>query len=325
MTVTLRTVDLSRSFDGRPALDGLGIDAEAGEVLALLGPNGAGKTTTVRLANGVLVPDRGRAEVLGLDPVTAGHEIRRRTGVLTENAGLDDRLSARQNLAAAAAVRGMRGASTDRRIAQALDRFGLGGRADLAMQGASTGERKRVALARALLHDPEVLFLDEPTSGLDPAATRDVVELIGELARGGTTVVLCTHLLAETGGLASRLAVLDRGRLKAFGRPDVLAAELWPGIEAALDLGAAAAAPILDVIRNCRGVREVWSDEAGAGVRVDERAVLASVVSALVAHEVPVFAVVPRVPTLEDVYFALLGPERDQAQPPAATGVERPS
>ena len=201
MTAAIETDDLTRSFPSGVALDGLTLSVQPGEVLALLGPNGAGKTTTVRLLNGILTPDRGRATVLGLDPAVDGDEVRRRTGVLTEHAGLDERLTARENLeltgadARASTARGRRGA---RRAARAL-RHGRPGR--LTVQGTSTGQRKRLALARALLHDPEVLFLDEPTSGLDPAATRDVIDLIGALAtEHGRTVVLCTHFLGEAGG-----------------------------------------------------------------------------------------------------------------------------
>src|SRR5207237_945996 len=170
----IHTRGLTRSFRGRPAVDELDLDVQAGEVVALLGPNGAGKTTTVRLLNGVLHPDRGGSRVLGLDPVTNGEELRARTGVLTETAGLDDRLTARENLLATAGIRGMKRADANRRIDELLERFDMGSRADHRVQGFSTGQRKRVALARSLLHDPEVLFLDEPTSGLDPEATRGV-------------------------------------------------------------------------------------------------------------------------------------------------------
>ena len=304
----LEAVDLSRAFDGRVALDGLGLEADAGEVVVLLGPNGAGKTTTVRLLNGVLLPDRGCSRVLGLDPATTGDELRRRTGVLTESAGLDDRLSARQNLAAAAAIRGIRGNEAERRITGSLERFGMGHRADVALQGASTGERKRVALAGALLHEPEVLFLDEPTTGLDPAATRDVVDLIADLTRTrGSTVVLCTHLLPEAGRLASRMAVLDRGRLRAYGRPDELAAALWPGLAVDLDLGGPATPPVLGVVHGCRGVLGVEAAASGARVRVEDREAVPAVVAALVAADVAVYGATPRPATLEDVYFALQG------------------
>jgi ABC-2 type transport system ATP-binding protein len=306
VTLAIETRDLTRSFGDAVALDGLTLEVEPGEVLALLGPNGAGKTTTVRLLNGVLKAERGEARVLGLDPATDADEVRRRTGVLTENAGLDERLTARENLLFTARVRGMGRAASRVKADELLERFGMADKANLMVQGFSTGQRKRLALARALLHDPDVLFLDEPTSGLDPAATRDVVDLIASLAQDhGRTVILCTHFLGEAGRLAHRMAVLHLGKLRAFGRPEELAAELWDGIEADLDLDGPAESRMLDAIRAVRGVLEVTATTDGATVRVRDRKVLPVVVAALVGREVPVYAAVPRPPTLEDVYFAV--------------------
>jgi ABC-2 type transport system ATP-binding protein len=306
VVAAVETQDLTRSFGGRVALDGLDLDVAPGEVLALLGPNGAGKTTTVRLLNGILAPDRGRSRVLGLDPMTDGNEVRRRTGVLTENAGLDERLTANENLMVTARIRGLARPEAARRVDELLERFGLAERASSLVQGFSTGQRKRLALARALLHDPEVLFLDEPTSGLDPSATRDVIGLIATLAtEHGRTVVLCTHFLGEAGRLADRMAVLHRGRLHAFGRIDELAAQIWEGLEAELDLGAPADEATVAMIAAIPGVLTAASAPAGAQVRVSERGTVPVVVAALVAREVPVFAAVPRPRTLEDVYFAI--------------------
>ena len=323
MEAGIVTDGLTRRFPGGVGLDSLSVHVAAGEVLALLGPNGAGKTTTVRLLNGVLRPDAGRARVLGLDPVADGQELRRRTGVLTEHAGLDDRLTARENLRYAAMVRGLKGTAVEGRIDELLHRFGMHDRSDRPVRGASTGQRKRLGLARALLHDPDVLFLDEPTSGLDPSATRDVVELIGSLAsEHGRTVVLATHFLGEAGRLADRMAVLDFGRLIAFGRPADLAAELWDGLDCTLDLGGPASAPTIAAIEAVGGVRSVSSDATGALVRVADREVLPAVVAEVVRSGVPVYAAVPRPPTLEDVYFEL---EARRATPspspqPAASG-----
>jgi ABC-2 type transport system ATP-binding protein len=302
----ITTTGLTRRFPSGTAVDDLDLEVFPGEVLALLGPNGAGKTTTVRLLNGVLTPDAGSIRVLGLDPTTDGNAVRRRTGVLTENAGLDDRLTARENLEATARVRGLDLAEARRRVGELLERFNMADRGDQTVQGASTGQRKRLALIRALLHDPDVLFLDEPTSGLDPAATRDVVNLIGALAaEHGRTIVLCTHFLGEAGRLADRMAVLNRGRLRVAGRPQDIAASMWKGLAADLDMGRPLEGAARDKVAAVPGVAEVVPTAPGARLVVTEREVLARVVDVLVSISHPVYGLTARPPTLEDIYFAI--------------------
>jgi ABC-2 type transport system ATP-binding protein len=174
------------------------------------------------------------------------------------------------------------------------------------VQGFSTGQRKRVALARALLHEPELLFLDEPTSGLDPASTRDVVDLIGALAaEQGRTVVLCTHFLGEAGKLANRMAVLFTGRLHAFGTPAELAAGLWASDEVRLDLGEPADRLLLDRLSALTPVLSAVPVGGGALVRVTSRDTVPAVVAACVAHGASVYGVDAKTPTLEDVYFEI--------------------
>jgi len=305
-SVAIEARGLTRSFDERVALDRLDLQVAPGEVLALLGPNGAGKTTTVRLLNGILAPDAGEARVLGLDPSTQGDQVRRLTGVLTENAGLDDRLTARENLEFAAHVRGYSRPEARRRVDEQLARFAMSEYADLSTAGFSTGQRKRLALARALVHDPELLFLDEPTSGLDPSATRDVTDLIGSLAREhGRTVVLATHFLGEAGRVADRMAVLDRGRLRAIGRPDELAAELWDGIPTDIDLGRPATESELNLLRDRPGVNSVEVRATGLTIGVRERATLAEILHVLSDAGVDVYGANMRRASMEDVYFAL--------------------
>jgi len=303
---TIEVCLLSRRFGDRTAVEDLTFDVQPGEVVALLGPNGAGKTTTVRLLNGVLRPDAGQSRVLGLDPVVAGTALRRRTGVLTESSGLDERLTALENVAFHGRIRGLVRAEAERRGAGLLERLGLGPRsADLA-RDLSTGQRKRVALARALLHEPEVLFLDEPTSGLDPEAARHTVDLIASLAGGeGRTVVLCTHDLAEAGRLCQRMAVLQQGRLVAFGSPSELAAGIWAGLAVDLDLGGRATRDTLARLEAAPGVLVAEATGSGASARVEARAAVPALVASLAGTGVPVYAVVPRPPTLEDVYFAI--------------------
>ena len=305
MTAAIEAEGLTRGFASGLAVDHVTFRLEPGRVLALLGPNGAGKTTTVRLLDGVLTPHAGRSSVLGFDPTADGDEVRRRTGVLTENAGLDDRLTAAENLQYVARVRGFGPEGARRRVQELLERFGMGDRRDDLTSGFSTGQRKRIALARALLHDPELLFLDEPTSGLDPAGTRDVIALIDELAAEGRTVVLATHFLGEAGRLADRMAVLHRGRLRAFGAPDELASELWSGLGAELDLGAPPDEATVAALAAVPGVRRAEAHDEGVRLVLDDRDVLPRAVAVAVGRGCGVYGAATRRPTLEDVYFAI--------------------
>ncbi|MGD2040575.1 MAG: ABC transporter ATP-binding protein, partial [Anaerolineae bacterium] len=183
---------LSRQFGKVVAVDQLTLEIQTGEILGFLGHNGAGKTTTVRLLNGILDPTAGSARVLGLDPRTDGPALRRRTGVLTETPSLDERLTGRENLEIYADLYGVPQAKVHTRVAQLLERAELTGRADEKVGDYSKGMKQRLALARALIHHPELLFLDEPTSGLDPVATRRVHELITRLSHEEQrTIFLC--------------------------------------------------------------------------------------------------------------------------------------
>jgi ABC-2 type transport system ATP-binding protein len=302
----IRSEGLTRSFGEQRAVEGLTLDVAAGEVLALLGPNGAGKTTTVRLLNGVLAPDAGRATVLGLDPAVDGDAVRRRTGVLTENAGLDERLTARENLVFTGRIRGMDRADAGARAERLLEQFAMTDLADRRVHGFSTGQRKRVALARALLHDPEILFLDEPTSGLDPTATREVIDLITRLAsEEGRTVVLCTHFLGEAGRLADRMAVLNEGRLVVFGRPEDIAAGLWPGLDVDVDLDGPAPPELVATVRALPGVLDARPSDPGLRVVVADRTTVPALSATLARSGLDLYGVTPRPPTLEDVYFAI--------------------
>jgi ABC-2 type transport system ATP-binding protein len=305
MASVIETWDLTRTFAGTNAVEGVTIDVRAGEVLALLGPNGAGKTTTMRLLNGVLHPDSGRSTVCGLDPAVDGDAVRARTGVLTEQAGLDERLTARENLLITARIRHL-GPSAAGRAEALLERFGMAARADDLVRGFSTGQRKRVALARALLHEPDVLFLDEPTSGLDPEAIRDVLDLIAELAAEGRTIVLCTHFLGEADRLAHRMAVMLNGKVQAFGTTADLAAAMWHGTAVNLEVRPDQVEIAGALATQAAGIIGCATDGDHLVVRVNDRADTAALVSLLTTRGIDVFAVVPRPATLEDVYFEVL-------------------
>jgi ABC-2 type transport system ATP-binding protein len=206
---------LSQRYGTFTALDSLTLSITAGETVGLLGPNGAGKTTTLRMLAGLDRPAAGRVAVDGIDPWTDSDRVRRLLGVVPDGAGLYERLTVTQNLTAFASLYDLPTGA----VATALAQTGV---ADLAGRMAgklSKGQRQRVALARALLHKPAILVLDEPTAGLDPAAAAAFHELITQQKALGTTVVLCSHNMAEVDGLCDRVALLDRGRLAACDTP----------------------------------------------------------------------------------------------------------
>jgi len=303
----VRTTGLSIRFGEIVAVDGLSLEVGAGEVFGLLGHNGAGKSTTVRLLNGVLTPTAGEASVLGLSPTRDGPALRRRTGILTEVPSVDDRLTAVENLTFHGRFQSIPDDQLSRRVSDLLEEFGLAERARDRVGTYSKGMRQRLALARSLLHDPELLFLDEPTSGLDPVAARHVHALIGRLRERARTIVLCTHNLVEAQRLCDRVAVLRAGRLLAVGTPAELGERLGADrvdlvVQPECLEGAMAALRRVGRSGVERGI------EAGAlVVRGAARADVPVLLNTLAAACVPVYRAGAECADLEDVYQALMG------------------
>jgi ABC-2 type transport system ATP-binding protein len=215
----IHTKNLSRSFGDILAVDRLTISINPGEVFGLLGPNGAGKTTTVRMLAALLEPTSGEAYVAGFQIGKEDQKIRRKIGLLPEAPGLYDALTAEQNLAFFGAMYGVEEIS--RQSKRYLELLGLWNRRHEPVATFSKGMRQKLAIARALLHEPEVLFLDEPTSGLDPQAARLVRGFITGLKGEGRTIILCTHNLEEADRLCDRVAVVN-GHVLALDSPKVL-------------------------------------------------------------------------------------------------------
>ena len=219
----IRTENLTRDFGKVRALDGLSLEAPAGTIFGFLGPNGAGKTTTIRLLLGLLEPTSGRAEVLGYDVQTQGDEVRARTGALLEHAGIYEQLSAEDNLGFYARVWRLSVSEREARIKELLTDMDLWDRRKEPAGKWSRGMRQKLALARALLHRPQLALLDEPTAGLDVVAAVSVREQLLSLARReGVTVFLTTHNMAEAEKLCDQVAVIRQGRLVAVGALDEL-------------------------------------------------------------------------------------------------------
>lgn len=305
---------LTRHFDGVVAVDGLTLDVYSGEVFGFLGHNGAGKTTTVRLLNGVLTPTAGDARVLGLDPAQDGPALRRRTGVLTETPSLEERLTAYENLSIYAELYDVPVDDVDRRARAMLEVFDLAERAGEKVGAYSKGMKQRLALARALLHEPELLFLDEPTAGLDPAATRQVHTLIQQLSQErGRTVFLCTHNLVEAQKLCDRVAVLEHGRLMALGTPAALARQVASTSQLEIEVDADSLQKTEQIVKSMPGIQGVTVNqemEANVVLQGITRERIPDLVKALTDAGVAIYRVSPRETSLEDVYFALQGRTR---------------
>ncbi len=301
----IQTDQLTRAFGAHTAVQDLTIEVNAGEIFGFLGHNGAGKTTTVRLLNGLLEPTCGHSRVFGLDPVTQGAQVRSCTGVLTESPSLDDRMTAFENLAIFAAIYGLPTVIARARVNELLTVFGLADRSHQRVAGFSKGMKQRLALARALVHQPDLIFLDEPASGLDPVVTRQLHELILHLSRNeGKTIFLCTHNLAEAQKLCQRVAVLQKGCLMALGTPSELARNLVSEIRLKLEIDLAQANLATSILLRFTASPPTFdaTSLAVSGIRRDQ---IPDVISTLVADGVRIYRVEHDEPTLEDVYFAL--------------------
>ena len=257
MSIVVSTHQLSRHFGATVAVNQLMLEIERGEVFGFLGHNGAGKTTTVRLLNGVLTPTAGSARVFGLDPAIDGARVRARTGVLTETPALDDRMTAYATLCFFAEMYGVPRTQVKARVDELLAAFDLTARAGDKLGGFSKGMRQRMALARTILHNPELVFLDEPTTGLDPAAIREVHQLIERFRDQGHTIFLATHNLNEAERLCDRVAVLARGKVLAMGTTRELAYQLEHGHRLLVEVDAAQAALAAQVAATIPHVTQV--------------------------------------------------------------------
>lgn len=251
------------------AVDGIDLVIRRGELFGLLGPNGAGKTTTIRMLCTLLIPSSGRARVWGFDVADQAQEVRRRLGVvLTGERSIYWKLTARENLEYFAALYQVPRDVARMRIADLLERVGLTARADDLVERYSTGMRQRLALIKAMVHDPPVLLLDEPTTGLDPQAARNIRDLIRHLYQSeGKTIILTTHYMEEADQLSERIGIIDQGRIIALDSPQALKRSLGQGSVLRLEL-AGGKDDLENSLRSIPGVKTVTvGGPAGDGIR----------------------------------------------------------
>jgi ABC-2 type transport system ATP-binding protein len=222
MGIVVEAEGLTKRFNSLTAVEGITFQLQEGEILALLGPNGAGKTTTVRMLASVLAPTAGTARVAGYDVVRQAREVRRSVGLLTEFPALYLRMTADEYLDFFGKLYSVPKGKLEERKTALLEQFGLARDRKRQIGEYSKGMRQKLALVRAMLHDPLVLFLDEPTSAMDPQSAKTVREAIMELRKEKRTALICTHNLSEAQTLADRIAVINRGRIVAIGTMEEL-------------------------------------------------------------------------------------------------------
>jgi ABC-2 type transport system ATP-binding protein len=301
-------VGLTRRFETVTAVDGLDLEVQAGTVFGFLGPNGAGKTTTIRLLLGLLEPTAGSASVLGHDVVRDGDAVRLGCGVLLEHAGLYERLSAAENLEYFGRLWHIPRDERERRIVELLEHFGLADRRTELVGTWSRGMKQKVALARALLHRPRVIFLDEPTAGLDPVAAAGLrTDLLDLARRESVTVFITTHNLDEAARTCGRVGVIRAGRLIAEGPPD----SLGSGNAHTVTIAGSGFEAALDSLRVRPDVASVTADNGELRVELTADAPVAPIVRLLVERGVDVEGVHKDTGSLEEAFLALLEePER---------------
>jgi ABC-2 type transport system ATP-binding protein len=307
---------------GIRALDGLDISVPRGMIYGLLGPNGAGKSTTVKILTSLARPDSGEARVESVDVLARPGQVRHMIGVVAQRSGADPTATGRENLILQGRLYGLRGAAVRARADELLARFGLTEAAERLVKTYSGGMQRRLDVALGLIHRPAVLFLDEPTTGLDPESRAAMWQEIARLAGGeGMTVLLTTHYLEEADRLASRLAIVDRGRVVTSGTPDELKGELR-GDVVQVELPAGAdPARVRQVLEALPAVRDVVIAGRDVSARSDDgAAAVPAVLAELQRAGVNAASVAVARPSLDDVYLRHTGRRYSESETPGHDG-----
>ena len=304
---------LQKRFRALTAVHDLSFDVGDGEIFGILGPNGAGKTTTVRMLSGLIAPSDGTATINGLELGPDSQRIRAITGILTESPGLHDKLTARQNLGYYGRLYGLRGANLRRAVDRYLGVVGMSEAADRRVGGFSKGMRQKIAIARALLHEPDVLYLDEPTSALDPSAAKTIRDFVATLRDAGRSIVVCTHNLDEAERLCDRIGIM-RGTLLTVDTPARLRRRNGSASVRVELVGARGPESFLDLLVDLPFVEAARPSDGALMVEVgDPRGDNPELVRALVEAGARIVGVHEEAATLEQVYLDLVGEvgERD--------------
>src|SRR5271165_1034121 len=299
----LRVRQLRKAYKDVLAVDGLNLQVQAGECFGLLGPNGAGKTTTVEICEGLTEPDSGEVEVLGMKWSTHAAQLRQRLGIQLQDTQLSEKLTVHETVRLFRSFY-KQGANASEVIA----RVQLHEKQNSRVGDLSGGQKQRLALACALVGDPDFLFLDEPTTGLDPQARRQLWELIEEFKKSGRTILLTTHYMDEAERLCDRVAIVDHGKEIALGTPRELITSI--GVEHMVEFSAGGAAKALEIaaLRKIEGVRDVRAENGSVLMQVTElHLAVPALLGELTRQGVPLTELRTHSATLEDVFVALTG------------------
>lgn len=307
MDAAITVENLTRRFESLTAVDAVSFTVDRGELFALLGPNGAGKTTIINMLITLLPPTSGSARVAGFDISREKDAVRRHIGIVFQEPALDKDLTGRENLDFHGMMYGIPRAERGRRIAGVLELVELTERADVLVQNYSGGMKRRLEIARGLIHHPSVLFLDEPTLGLDAQTRRRIWEYIRRMnSEEGVTIILTTHYMEEADYLSRRVAIIDRGRIVAMGTPsslkDVLGGD---AITLEVDGDGGGLLPLLVGIPWVKSAKEL-NGEINVTVEMGERRI-PELVSIAHDHGIHVNSVLLRKPSLEDVFIHFTG------------------
>ncbi|OPL19846.1 MAG: hypothetical protein AVO35_02410 [Candidatus Aegiribacteria sp. MLS_C] len=299
--IVISAVDLRKSYGDTVALDGLDLSVHRGEVFGLVGPNGAGKTTTIDCIAGMRRPDSGSLSTLGLDPVGDSRELHTRVGLQQQESELPERMKVGESLRLFSSLFGVEEPGMG-----LLEKVGLGKKLDACFSDLSGGQKRRLFVALAMVHDPELVMLDELTSGLDPRGRRDLWSLVDGIRGSGRTVVLSTHYMDEAQKLCDRVAIVHGGRVVALDTPDALVREHCPGMRLILGCGQGFepgdALEVEGVLGACMQGDTCVMDLRDAGVVVP-------VIQALSGAGASLGDLHTEVPTLEDVFMVVTGRE----------------
>jgi daunorubicin resistance ABC transporter ATP-binding subunit len=305
--IVIRLDGLTKRFDDLVAVDGVDLEIPRGEIFGLLGPNGAGKTTIIRMLGGLTLPTAGGATVLGLDVVKDTRKVKDRIGVVPQNNVLDRDINVYRNLKYHAKLHNIPGHRIDPKIDEVLGFTELRAKRDAKIDELSGGMKRRLVVAKAMMHEPEVFILDEPTTGLDPQSRRMVWDKVRSFREMGLTMILTTHYMDEADALCDRIGIIDHGKVIALGTPDELKASL--GAQTVLEVKVAEGTQegILAGLEGEAFVEDVFAEGDKVMMRTNDKK--AAAVHMLTRHADEVETLQFREPTLEDVFIELTGRE----------------